>query len=216
MWPLISALCWFSASCGLCHQPLWRHLCVIKGGCRVWLVLSPAWLSVTMTRNSAWLFIPSVILAVLHCLGVALEKKEIFVAWQKGLKTLPKSSSYFWLLIIWERGEGEKEELEIIVCNAHTRKVFLFLSCLINRQNFTPCRCSSSVLPPFCRLLPLGSFKIIFIYLYCDLVTWNQMNIAVGLTESLLKTALSLCWFFNTDLIFFSIPTWRGKQAECQ
>lgn len=30
------------------------------------------------------------------------------------------------------------------------------------------------------------AYKIIFIYLYCDLVTWNQMNIAVA--------SLNLCW----------------------
>lgn len=106
--------------------------------------------------NSASLIIPSAIISssccpaqpwCRQCLG---ERRNICPT-----KGSEKPSSF---IGCGELGrEGEKEELEIIVCRAHTKKLFLFLSCLISRQNFTPCRCSSSVLPLFCRLLPLGS-----------------------------------------------------------
>lgn len=162
MWSSISALCWFSANCGVSHQPLWKHLCIDHRWVQSLVGAEPSMAQCAHDQwedsNSAWLIIPSAIISssccpaqpwCRQCLG---EKTNIFLSDKRVWKT-------FLIFGCDElRREGEKEELEIIVCHAHTKKVFLLLSCLINRQNFTPCRPSSPVLPLFLRLLPLGSF----------------------------------------------------------
>lgn len=106
-------------------------------------------------RNSAWLIIPSAIITSSCYPAQPWRKKKKYLlsdkrVWKTFLE-VPLISGCWWA----GRRGGERRIRNYFVSCTH-KKGFP-VSCLINRQNFTPCRHSSSVLPLFFRMLPLGS-----------------------------------------------------------